>query len=101
MMRWLLAVVATAFVELVTLIAFALWTLDDFSSIKLGVGGAVALAAATIVGVWSGARLIGAALRHARDRRRDGTQHLGPDREPALHIELEPEPEIRERPPAA
>jgi len=68
--RWLLAVVATAFVELVTLIALALWILDDFSRITLGAGGAVALAAATIVAVYSGARPINAALRYARERRR-------------------------------
>ena len=70
MIRWLFAVVATAFVELVALIAFALWALDDLSDIKLGVGGAVALAATTIVVVWSGARLIGAMLRGARKRSR-------------------------------
>jgi len=98
-MRWLLAVVATAFLELVTLVAFALWTLDDFSSIHLGVGGAVALAAATIVAVWAGARLIGAGLRH---RRRD----RGPavDLEPNFHVveaEPVPESELRKRPPAA
>jgi len=97
-MRWLLAVVATAFLELVTLVAFALWTLDDFSSIHLGVGGAVALAAATIVAVWAGARLIGAGLRHRR--RRDRRHEL----EPELHVvEAEPVPEgeLRKRPPAA
>jgi hypothetical protein len=101
MMRWIFAVMATAFVELVTLIAFALWTLDDFSSIKLGVGGAVALAAATIVAVWSGARLISAALRHARKRRPDERRARGPDVEPSLHVVAAPEPDMRERPPAA
>lgn len=101
MMRWIFAVVATAFVELVTLIAFALWTLDDFSSIKLGVGGAVALAAATIVTAWSGARLISAALRHARERRPDKGERRSSDVEPSLHVVSAPEPDMRERPPAA
>jgi hypothetical protein len=71
MICWLFAVVATAFVELAALIAVALWTLDDLSDITLGVGGAVALAAATIIAAWSGVRLIGAVLRGAR-RRADG-----------------------------
>jgi len=101
MMRWFFAVVATAFLELVTLVAVALWTLDDFSAIKLGVGGAVALAAATIVAVWSGVRLVSTGLRQAR-RRRDRERDRGPDAEPALHlVEAEPEPRFRERPPAA
>jgi hypothetical protein len=99
MMRWIFAVIATAFVELVTLIAFTLWTLDDFSSIKLGVGGAVALAAATIVAVWSGARLIGAMIRHGRERRRRDGDHGRLDVEPSIHVETVPE--MRERPPAA
>ncbi len=97
MMRWIFAVIATAFVELVTLIAFALWTLDDFSSIKLGVGGAVALAAATLVAVWSGARLIGAMLRHGRERRRGHGDRSAA--EPTF--QLEAAPKMRERPPAA
>jgi len=66
MMRWLLAVVATAFVELVALIALALQTFDDLGSGRLGAGGALAFAAATLVAVWLGARLVGAALCPAR-----------------------------------
>jgi hypothetical protein len=65
--RRLLAVAAAAFVELILLVALALWGLDDLSNIALSIGDATTLTAMTIVAVGTGVRLAALVLGVARD----------------------------------
>lgn len=64
--RWLLAVAAMTILELAALVALLLWTLADFASSKLRLGGAVAFVAVTILAIWWALRLLNVILEPTR-----------------------------------